>query len=553
MTADERGGSIDIGGLLTIDVASELRKLSQAQLQGPWQIPAELVRRALRCGATEIAVELGRQRARTVDDSRGVSIELLMWTGVLLDVRRPNSERHQALTTLEAHGELALLAAAGLPPRTLRVRSRSEGAVHTLEFDGKTVHIATANEPGPNRLEVQIEGAGIERRAAHDWLADAARFASATVRIDGEIVAPGFAGAFAQCSLRAPLRGRLSVPSQGETAHAWLLEHGIVTGHVAIPDAPCFEAAVEFGEGVQEVGAARLRDALQSELPSLIDQGVALMLRVGAQAQSLGEPGRARVARLLLQAARKHLRTDEVMRAEVFRAVDGHGERLVDLARLQAATVADASGARTLQALYPSQRVDAFALGDTLVLVADEVERSLLTEVLHVRMRAPETRDTKGGWGVAMQRVRDAIANGVGWAFDRIRHPRAPALIDDDMLDDRERALIEALRLHLPQDPHRTIETVAMCAGAGPIRRGRGRPVLLLPRRNPTVAACAVAVASDPSWAYPAYLALLDRFGHPPEALRRAFLQDARSDTRRAGPRNQATLPWPGPPTNRGS
>lgn len=533
--SDERNRSIDIGGLLTIDVASELRKLSQAQLQGPWQIPAELVRRALRCGATEIEVELGRQRARTVDDSYGVGIELLMWTGVLLDARRPNAERHQALTTLEAQGEFALLAAAGLPPRSLRVRSRAGGFVHTLDFDGKTVQIATANEPGPNRLEVQIEGAGIERRAAYHWLADAARFATATIRIDGDPVAPGFAGAFAQCPLRAPLRGRISVPAQGETAHGWLLEHGIVTGHVAIPDAPCFEAAVEFGEGVLEVGAARLRDALQAELPNLIDQGVALMLRVGAQAQSLGEPGRARIARLLLQAARKQLRVAEVMRVEVFRAVDGHGERLVDLTRLQAAIVADASGARTLQALYPSQRADAFALGDVLVLVADEVERSLLTELLQVRMRAPEARDTKGGWGVAVHRVRESIGLGVGWAIDRIRHPRAPALVDDDMLDDRERTLIDTLRVHLAQDPHRTIESVAMCAGAGPIRRGRGRPVLLLPRRNPTVAACAAAVASDASWAYPAYLALLDRFGQPPEALRRAFLQDAqRPEVRRA-------------------
>ena len=48
--------SIDVSGLLTIDVASELRKLSQAQLQGPWQLPAELVRRALRDGAGHIDV-----------------------------------------------------------------------------------------------------------------------------------------------------------------------------------------------------------------------------------------------------------------------------------------------------------------------------------------------------------------------------------------------------------------------------------------------------------------------------------------------------------------
>ena len=60
-TSAPPGGSIDIGGLLTIDVASELRKLSQAQLQGPWQIPAEIVRRALRFGAAvSDMMQLGR-------------------------------------------------------------------------------------------------------------------------------------------------------------------------------------------------------------------------------------------------------------------------------------------------------------------------------------------------------------------------------------------------------------------------------------------------------------------------------------------------------------
>lgn len=526
----ERGGVIDIGGLLTIDVASELRKLSQAQLQGPWQIPAEFVRRALRCGATEIDVELGRGRARTVDDSRGVGIDLLMWTGVLLDARRANADRHQALTALEAQGELALLAAAGLPPRSLRIRSRSGGAAHSLDFDGTSVRIATVNEPGPDRLEVVLEGAGIDRRAAADWLNDAARFAGAGIRIDGQPVAPGFAQAFAQSSLRAPLRGRLSIPAAGETAHAWLLQHGIVSGHVAVPDCPCFEAAVELGDGSNDASAARLRETMQASASILVDQGVALLLRVAAQAAGLPEPARARVARLLLQAARKQLRVPEIVGVPVFRGVDVQGERLVELGRLQAAITTDASGARTLLALYPTQRAEDFALGENLVLVADEVERSLLTDLLQVRMRAPEPRDTRGGWGVTLHRWRESVGFAMSWAVDRVRHPGAPALVDDDLLDDRERFMLEVLRGHLAEDPHRTVESIAMCAGVGPIRRSRGRPpVLLLPRRNATVAACVAAVATDRGWAYPAYLALLERFGQAPDGLRRAWLSRAGS------------------------
>lgn len=62
---------IDVSGLLTIDVASELRKLSLAQIQGPWQLPSELVRRALRDGATQVEVDLARHKAEVRDNEIG--------------------------------------------------------------------------------------------------------------------------------------------------------------------------------------------------------------------------------------------------------------------------------------------------------------------------------------------------------------------------------------------------------------------------------------------------------------------------------------------------
>jgi hypothetical protein len=527
-STDERGGAIDIGGLLTIDVGSELRKLSQAQLQGPWQIPTEFVRRSLRCGATEVDVELGRHRARIVDDTPGVAVEILEWVGVLVDGRRSNAERHQALTVLEASGELALLAVAGLPAQRLRVSSRGHGFVATLDYDGHVVRTGRAPDGGSPRFEVEVEGPGLDRRAAGDWLRDAVRFADATVRLDGQAVSPGFAQAFAQFALRAPLRGRLSLPAQGETAHAWLLEYGVVSGHVAIPDAPCFEAAVEYGGAANDGNASRLREALQADAATVIDQAVALMLRVATQVETLGEGGRARLARLLLHAARKQLRLPEVGHARVFRGVDGNGERLVSLAELQAAVTTDTQGGRTLLALYPTQRAEAYALTDTLVLVADEVERSLLAELMMVRMRAPDAREVPGGLRVALRQLREGMRTAMSRALDRVLHPTTGAIIADDRLAPRERELIDQLRLHLAQDPHRSVESVAYCAGAGPIRPSRHRPpVLLLPRDNPTVIACVAATAHDRQWVYPAYLTLLDRYGQPPAALRAAWLASA--------------------------
>ncbi|HET6585428.1 MAG TPA: hypothetical protein VFG69_18345, partial [Nannocystaceae bacterium] len=489
---------IDIGRLLTIDVESELRKLSQAQLQGPWQIPTEFVRRALRNGATEIDVQLSRHRARVIDDGSGVDPSLLQWTAVLLDHRRPNAERHNALTVLEGSGELALLAVAGLSPRAVTIDAHHGGRRHVLEYTAdRAPRLRTAAASGSG-CTVTIEAHGLERRACADWLIDAAKFASAAIRVDGKLIPHGFSHAFAIAELAAPLRGRLAIPFEGETAHAWLLEHGIVTGHVAIPEAPCFEAAIELGSGEVDLSAARVREAVQPHVAMLVDQAVTVLARVAGQAGGMPEPARARLARLVLQAARKQLRTQDIVRAQVFRVADAEGERWTDILGLQAASQRDASGALILLALYPGQRPDRYALGAAPVLVADEAERSLLSELLQARFRPPDARDARESLRGAWHRGVDGLGRALGRAADLLRHPLRGKPIDDDLLPLEEHQLLEELRLHLSRDPHRSVEGITMCAGAGPIRRTRGgTPMLLLPRRNPAVAACVRAIAQD--------------------------------------------------------
>ena len=66
--------AVDIGALLTIDVDAELRKLATAQLQGPWQIPAELVRRSMAAGASRVDVSFSRRRVRVEDDGRVIDV-----------------------------------------------------------------------------------------------------------------------------------------------------------------------------------------------------------------------------------------------------------------------------------------------------------------------------------------------------------------------------------------------------------------------------------------------------------------------------------------------
>jgi hypothetical protein len=337
-------------------------------------------------------------------------------------------------------------------------------------------------------------------------LADAARFAPVCVRVDKTRVSTGFGDTIASAALGAPLRGRIAITATGETAHAWLLEHGLITAHVAVPDAPAFEAAVELGADASDLSAARLRDAFQPMVTTLVDRAVELLGIVARRVSRSPEPVRARIGRLVLQAARKRLRFDEMIRVPAFRVIENGLPRCIDLVSLRQSAQRDPSSVRILPALYPSQKPERFALGATPVLIADEVERSRLAELMHVRFRPPDPRDASHSMMAALRRGLDHVARGLGRAAELIRHPlRAPA-VDDHALDPAERDLLDALRGVLGPELH----GIDMCEGEGPIRRTRGStPRLLLPRTHPDVRAAVRVHARDGTWLYPIALSLL--------------------------------------------
>ncbi|MEX1368455.1 MAG: hypothetical protein AB1Z98_35310 [Nannocystaceae bacterium] len=516
---------IDVGGLLTIDVASELRKLSLAQLQGPWQLPSELVRRAMRDGATRVEVDLARHRAEVRDNGRGVPETHLEWTAALLDDRRTNEERHAALTALEATGELVLLMLAGLEPRTLQVRSARGGRVVCLAYQrGRTPWITIDATPESDSTVVVVQHADLDRRRAAEWLAGAARFAPATVVLDGKAVDAGFSGTFGPQPLREPLRGRVAIPLEGDTAHVWLLEHGLVTGHVAVPDAPCFEAAVELGDVARtELSAARLREAMQPQVETLVRQAMGSLLHVARDVSGYPEPARRRLTRLVLQAMRKRLLMPQMARVPVFRIVDGTGERSVDMMTLREELIRGGSE-RVLMALYPSQRPERYAASHGLVVIADETERSLLTELFGIRFAAPELRDDAHGLLAAWRQLVYGALRGATRAADLLRHPLRRAPLPEDQLSADERHFLHALRSHAFGGP-RVVSEVHLCEGKGsPRRTADSPPQLLLPRDNPVVQACVQAVTRDPAWIYPAWLAMLDGRALPPRSARQRWV-----------------------------
>ncbi|PRP91874.1 hypothetical protein ENSA5_52160 [Enhygromyxa salina] len=516
---------IDVGKLLTIDVESELRKLTQAQLQGPWQLPAELVRRALRHGAERIEVELGRSQLLVRSVGGSVPASVLRELTALLDGERSPQRRHRALSALERAGALSLLGLVGLDPSSLRIVSQPatpEDEPMGLSWRrGGAVELHRLRAPGPEFTEIIVRGAQLDRSRAREWLTSVARFAPVEIRVNGRaLTSPdrppgaGFEDPFSIVSVTAPIVGTIALPRDGELARLYLLQDGIVTAHISVTDAPCFEAAIETRGLCDPAGsAARLREAIQPHTRAIISAAIEHMIELGRAGAALATSDRSRLTQLLLHGARRHREyAKTIARLPLFRGLERDGrERWCDLLALRQ-SVQDEGGERLLSALFPDQDPADFT-PEGRVYVLDESERALLGELLELGFRQPRRRlEGRRGLtrllreGRSLLRSRDLLLG--------LRPGGRP--LQDAELEPDERGLLVQLRAQFE-----TCE-VTMCTGAGPVRRhGPGPDKLLLPRDSERVRDAVRAVARDAAWVYPALLALLDGRDFPQRARRR--------------------------------
>lgn len=515
----EQPEPIDVGSLLTIDVESELRKLTQAQLQGPWQLPAELVRRAIRYRARAVEIELGRQLLRVRSHGGGeVPHVVLHELAVLLDPQRSPKRRHRALSQLEHAGELALLGLLGLAPSSLRITTPQSGeypAVSLSWRSGAAVELQRSPSPGPSHAEVLIRGAKLDRTRAREWLAEVARHAPIEIEVDGRPLGPtGFADAFSITRIFEPVPALLALPREGELGRLYLLQDGLITTHLSVPDSPCFEAAIETRTLAEpSASAARLRELVQPLIPELIEAAIEHMIRVGQRSAALAVADRSRLSRLLLHGARRdreHAKT--IAQLPLFRGLERDGrERWYDLLALRQ-SVQEEAGERLLIALFPDQDPAEYA-PEARLFILDESERALLGELLELGFRQPRRRvQARRSLGKRLRELPSLLRGRA--LFSTLRPGGRP--LPDAALDHDERNLLIQLRAQLEGCE------VAMCTGRGPVRRlGAGPHKLLLPRESTRVKSAVVAVSRDPSWVYPALLALLDGRDFPERARRR--------------------------------
>ena len=469
--------------ILTIDVASELRKLAHGQLEGPWQVPAELARCCLAAGARSVDLQLSSRALRLWAEDCVFPQDVLGPLGVLLDATREPHERHRALLVLESHG--------------------AAGFVSLLALGASEVSFGRWGQG--TRLEVR---ARLDAPRAAEWLRAVARFAPVPVRLEGQNVSLGFGPTLAEIPLARPLSGRLALSGEADTARVWLLLDGIVAAHMTLPSQPPFLAVIEMGPAAGgEASAAALREAIAPHLGDLVQQAVDAALDLVPMLAHRTDEEQRVLRRILLMAARRGWRTARVLAAPAIPTLARAGGAPLRLSLLDLGTSRPGT---CVWAVPPGATAEDFVLPAEPVFLFTEEERGLIRDLLGVTFRTPPRRPSTPG----LAALRELVASCVSRIQDLWAGLARPRPLPESALSSEERALLVALR---------PCADVALCAGAGRPHLMGGR--WLVPRSGRTARAAARLVAADAAWTFPAALALLGGRGLPPGEAGEAWRQ----------------------------
>jgi hypothetical protein len=496
--------------LFAIDVAAEVATLCDSQLQGPWQVPAELVRLANARGAARVEIKRARGGLHFRCDGVLASREELQDLVEVFDLEAPHSRRQAAISRVESAGLSALLWAIGLPGARLTLLVRTGGWSGRLVARGSRIGLEvneTDTGPPSTTLTWRCRGLGIRRAVA--WLRTALRFVPIPVTVCGRQVERGFQDGLYRMRIADPLPGEIAVTASGDAPRLWLLEHGVLSARAVVPGYPAFSAAVEMsGEVPAGSSADTLRAAANPHLERLIDESVRMLLLLVDRLPTVKEPVRERLATLLLRAATLDLRREQVLTSPIVSVREGTKRRMESPSVLARRAVRRGGVMATVEP--GSGNSWAF---EGLVVEATTEERSLLAELLDIRI------ENIGGGSRSLElvpRIVDALRRG----WQSVRGLWGPQALQNGKLTPIELRLLGAAS-------EAGVE-LSLCEGSAAVRRRQSR--YLVGRNRPEVQAAALALATGGEWLYPALLAVAGEDLDIPDEIRNHWLEAVTPD-----------------------
>jgi hypothetical protein len=519
-------GNGGAGSLLTIDVASEIRLLGAAQLQGVWLLPTELVRYAVARGARKVQVNLSRSGFEVSDDGRPIAVEALEGLVTALDESRQDRVRHDALEIIEKSHNLPLLWAATLADRAIRISTSRNGESLAFQISKKKVNL----ERTPRDLDalgVRVTGSakGWSAGRAIAAIQDRCRFVPAELEVNGSTGQQGFPDGLFRSKFEHPLRGIVATTKFGDSPRLWLLQHGVLSSRATIPRYPPFEAAVELGSRA-ELGSSpsEQRAAVTPYLSEIVDHALTMLILLGRRPEELDDIARLRVSEVLLDAASRNLRRDEILELPLFPgylASEGPA-RWTSIGRLRRAGKVVVPVAKSASEVYES----AFQGDGTLVIPVRL--RARVSELAEIKLEEPARSKRKAALGDRLKRLGTVFLN---WAARRRQLHHTGGILPESRLEPHEIEGLEQLRARLSSIFGDESLNAFLCTrGSAPVRRGRK---ILIPRSPQAQRALTRASKGESGVLYPLLVAAVGNEIELPAQIRRQWIENITASGRK--------------------
>ncbi|MCP4680006.1 MAG: hypothetical protein GY854_31845 [Deltaproteobacteria bacterium] len=489
--------------LFAIDVDAEIRKLVERRFKVSGEAVAELVSFAASLGPKRIEILLGRRQLKICCPEATLDDALLDRLILIFDPARAKTERHLAMVELEKRYGLEFLAAFAGQPSRVAIEWTAGDRVRGIAFSpgsspraytpsrSKGVIITVSGPRGGLKKEKRV----IER---HCRYADVPVYLNRTevsggLNLDDCLIQESFA--------RPGARGVIGVPSEGDLLRITRLVSGVVKEEVVLPSRGGFVVNV----------AVETNRKLSTITDILNDMGSRLYAKLAASYNDRGDV-RGRILELLFDRW-GHRGGEQLLHGvKAFPQADGPP--------LDLDAVREAAKEGPIYAIDRDTPSAAYEIGDRPVLLLDRHQRRFLDHDLRIPLVTPPQR-------ARFSTLRTRLGSRLRSAVEQVGHllgggPAQP--IPDDQLDSKERAFLDAARSEissggfvLDREDNRDPDEICMATGGKRpwilVRDHDGQDVLRIARTHRIVKGMVAAFDRDPSYLYPALVALTDGSG----------------------------------------
>jgi len=252
-----------MSNLFSIDVDAHLKKAASYTFGSSAHYPVELVRAALRRGATQVDVHLTRDRLQVIDNGSGLDAAAIKTLNILMDPKEPEASKEEAVESIQTHQGMGLLAIFAANPREVLVENSTSSNKLQL-YSKKNVFkksgsIQTSSAVGTNGTRITLTGMHRDIEREKHLLEAFCRSVRQEVRLNHRSLGgqPLLTGQMAVIEL-SPSKsisvsfGQVGIPLTGRICHFRLLDQGIPWHHFSLPPQRgfIFDAAVETTGGM---------------------------------------------------------------------------------------------------------------------------------------------------------------------------------------------------------------------------------------------------------------------------------------------------------------